>query len=398
MLRYFQKIKLNGQITYDEFTDNPKNPNSNAVEVLVLDVKEGDEVYVGLVFDQYPEKIETLEQYRLRINNLATNASIGSGLFNPKQEVVSDTNNFLAEVKELQKEEFKNSTTSAGVTIEEQGYLKTIMEKVKKYRDYKGVCPICNGSGSVALPRSTKVISCPRCKNQLSGGVANAEVDTDVTLAEKLMIPKRYIGKMFSIRDLEATVNADPDTVDSTLYLSTLNEFYSTVSVGGQYPYSLMVYSPQGCGKDEFVFTSMQMILSKGMTVAPYFDTSELNMIYNNALYNTNLSDLTDTANPGSVTYNMNDLIYPDYCFIKVAVAGVNLKRNIQLLQMLVDQRARKGKPTIILSNFNINYLIKAEKSLDRFIVKQKSEFNYSQPYYVELKTNYFRGNKYQQQ
>jgi len=240
------------------------------------------------------------------------------------------------------------------------------------------VCRKCFGrrkvqSGNIMIP-------CPDCNEQKE--VEAIESVQPGTL-DKIAIPELYRGKVFNRAVIERDHSADTARQDFNLYLDTLLGIYTNIAEGVKLDKSYYIFAPQGYGKTNWVYSCMQLALGNGLSVTPYYDTYQYDLLHKYYRYN---------YEPRKDLANITDFYNADLCFIKPQV-GVITNRDFQLIKTLLDCRARNGLPTIVVSRFQLGYVLKVEKTMTECIEHDLSYVGFSKMAYISVQNrNYNSG------
>lgn len=245
--------------------------------------------------------------------------------------------------------------------VEVYGDSKFFIKDNKK--EYKCKQEGCNDTGFILVNGKPK-----RC-TQCNTGTNNVTLDdTEVEkLSEEIQIPEKMkdiVFKSDKIRNdpkIETHIKDDPRF---EYYLDMLQEIYNKINVGGKISTSIIVTAPQGLGKNHFVYSCMNSALRTGKTVAPYLDSLQIYNLFDRGW--------------GEDLKTIEMIESSDVTFIKIPTGLTFLKQSTQTLKLVVDRRARRDLPTIVISRFPVNYLYSIEVNLDRFIVTRSYGEDYS--------------------
>jgi len=192
------------------------------------------------------------------------------------------------------------------------------------------ICEKCWGRGKVynRITRKVEDCECTHKKLDIKGAPQVEE--------SHLTIPAQYKGIVFN-KNLIANYNNSA----YEFFVSTLEEVYSEIIANKLIKTSLFIYAEPNNGKSSWVYACMQECLRAGMSTYNYKDTSEISKL----LYISEEEQLISSV---------------DYLFCKVKVAGVT-KQDLDTICILLDKRAREGKPTIIVSRFSKTNLLSVD-------------------------------------
>lgn len=197
------------------------------------------------------------------------------------------------------------------------------------------VCHVCGGMG-MDLPEG-----CPRCGLTLHKAVTTKTMQIDIPLD---LIPLPYQGKIWEPPEPTASTPLKFREFDASLN-KVLKEFLT-----GKVPFfSLFVSSPPKYGKHDFAYSCMQTALTQSFTVAPLLSTSDWRRLYR-----------VSQMNPLYKMYDMytwDNLVARDVVFIAVDHSDDRFDV-LGLLKDVLDTRARFGKSTFIISDYQLESLV----------------------------------------
>jgi hypothetical protein len=220
---------------------------------------------------------------------------------------------------------------------------ENVFKKVEdKYR-----CSTCSDKGYHIT--KGKAIKCKECDGVIrKDGIIETDIVEVNNQVERLNIPEFYKDKEFTPELLKKEENLSlsiRNDIMMDLYIKNLRKIMDYFVLGKKLDNSFIVMAPQGYSKSHFVFGSMIEALKRGFTVAPYYDTSEIYKMY----YSDDLM--------------LKEVFESDICFIKVMTSFVS-KKDTQAIKFVLDKRARRNLPTIVISRFNMGYLSDIEPHL----------------------------------
>lgn len=234
-------------------------------------------------------------------------------------------------------------------------------------------CVVCRGQGNcvdgfILDMNERRAVPCPRREVKLN--IADIP-------ANQMVVPDAYQELVFSSDDIEKQLYSQPpdlrmEFMDNIMYL------YNRATRGERLTRSMLLHTPPNVQIDDIslVYSILKYGIAAGLTASPYYDTYEFDLFHKHFTYNSSANSRFTVA--------YDDFISRDYCFLKLK-AGVITDRDIQLMMMLVDQRARMGLATVVLSPFNLNYLKQAEPYIESIITRDTT-INYSKLLYLDLK------------
>lgn len=212
----------------------------------------------------------------------------------------------------------------------------------------------CFTCGNAGFPDK----ECPMCGRRATLSSMNLDFREDTpVLLEKLDrfgIPGKYHGIMW---DAEILLHSFPDKENDYAfqhYVQQLNKIHQLFVDGTISPKSAIIIAPAGYSKMTFAYSCMQLALDKGLTVAPFLDTLELKRLLvlagENPRYKLN----------GKVDYD--SYIMSDVLFVTVTKLGAR-QSSYEVIEELLDRRARKGLGTFVLSRFSLTEMSRRDES-----------------------------------
>lgn len=223
-------------------------------------------------------------------------------------------------------------------------------------------CEECRDRGFRVI--GGKPVKCKACLNvpKRESVVERTVADVEKELRD-LGVPEFYVGREFEIEGLLTDEKLDIAVRRDMLmkfYVKQMRVLFDEFSLGKKIGNSYLVMAPQGNGKANFVYASMQMALKFGYSVSEYYDTGELCEMY--------------YANDD----RFRKVMEADVCFVKMQTAFLN-KKDTQIVKLILDRRARRNLPTIVTSRFNMKYLSGIEPHLvNNFGLKHVEVGDYS--------------------
>lgn len=213
-------------------------------------------------------------------------------------------------------------------------------EKIFKELDEEFRCSVCRDRGFYIEKGKAK--RCSNCDGIMKKEdiVEKSKEELEV-LYEKLNIPEYYLERNFDPSVLKNDENLPLEVrrdIKMDFYINQIVGIYDYFVLGKKLENSFILMSPQGNSKSHFVFSCIREALKHGLSVSPYYDTSEIHKFIK-------FDDI-----------KLKELLETDIVFIKVVPAFVS-KTDTQVLKFIMDKRARRNLPTIVTSRFNMGYL-----------------------------------------
>lgn len=219
------------------------------------------------------------------------------------------------------------------------------------------VCPACGKEPtSVAIDLDSKT---------------EKELDSFVKKIDLFGVPEMYRGVFWSSEVLRHHFPEKEVDGHFDRYVKQLDKIHSIFAAGRISPKSAFIIAPAGYSKMVFTYSCIQHALDHGLTVAPVLDTLELKRLLTLA-----------AENPNHVMYggiNYDQYVMADVCFVTVTKLPAKAWA-FEVVQELIDKRARKGLGTIVLSRYDLSE-ISAMDSSNQFeaimTAKVHDEFKY---------------------
>lgn len=217
-------------------------------------------------------------------------------------------------------------------------------------------CPSCGGK-----PLKSKI--CGVC----NAGSISKDIDIIDTLTEeetdRLLIPKKYKTEKFNSDILKSDYNhlmiEDREKISFSIYTKILDSILTRISNHKLEKSSLYISAPSGMGKETFAYSLLQLAKSKGMTVFPYLDLLEVRRFIE-------AFELHNFKDPiiESVGFKDVDLYNAEVCVLKVPTtqSEEGFHQAYKTMLQVIDRRARKDLPTIILSREYARYFFAYDK------------------------------------
>lgn len=227
-------------------------------------------------------------------------------------------------------------------------FLKRSYEEIKK-KNPKAVCPSCGG-------KPLKGQTCEVCGAGESLTKLAFIEDITEEVRSELFIPEKYKKITFDSSKLLMDKKELEKKEDFQQYVKILDAILSHINVGKLELSSLYIHAPSGFGKETFAYTAIQLALLNNLTVFPYLDLSEVQRLI--SAYET--GNMRDPVIK-DIGFSDIDLYTSDLCILKVP--HNNMLNSYKVMLQVIDRRARRGLPTIIMSRYNFKYFT----SLDKF-------------------------------
>jgi hypothetical protein len=192
---------------------------------------------------------------------------------------------------------------------------------------------------------------CPKCGNTgftKDGLVCSCKRLTVQTADQK---PLLFVPKAFKGVTLDSTL-IKPVTLN---YPKELTRFHDSILNAGALTRNFYLYAPHGSSKTIFTFSILQQLHAVDIPIYPYLDIDELKIIIRNL-------DMGSTDIPGFDKYEINPYSLYD---VPVLITKVPVRPSyltFETLATLIDRRGRRGKGTIIISDYPWEYFTARDK------------------------------------
>lgn len=225
----------------------------------------------------------------------------------------------------------------------------------KKLEDKKlvmdGYCFICGGNGFLHK-------DCPSCGREARDKSLNLDCREDTAeFVQKVSVagvPDVYRGIVWDadiLKESKPDKHNDYSFINYVKELSAINSVFARGLLPGK---SAIIIAPAGYSKMVFAYSCMQHALDNGFSVAPILDTVELKRFLTLAGDN----PLYKACN----SLNYDEYIMSDVLFVTVTKLPAR-EWAYQVIQELIDRRARKGLSTFILSRYTLGEISKKDYS-----------------------------------
>ncbi|MEG2263481.1 MAG: hypothetical protein RSC68_03815 [Acinetobacter sp.] len=189
---------------------------------------------------------------------------------------------------------------------------------------------------------------CPECGKAVeASGKAPVEITSEVM--DKYEVPSYY-------RDIEwdsqVLKNEFPNLTSHRMfngYCAQLDKIYQIFKSGHIPNQSCLITAPPRRGKQVFAFSCIKQAISHGYKAVPVIDTSEwrrINVMSSEKVFSKTVRDLE---------FSVEDIVSADIVFL--TVDKDNFQGAYRSIESLVDKRARKDKPTFIISRFTVEQI-----------------------------------------
>lgn len=214
----------------------------------------------------------------------------------------------------------------------------------KERRDLMN-CLFCRDNG--------KIGGCPECGKEYVL-LGNDKTKLSTSVAKNLGIPKHYLKEKWNSLILRQYYNQFIDDADFDNYVNQLDTCIKILREGKLPQMSALVTAPIGYGKTTWAYNCIIEASSHNYSTVPLVDTGQLRRMF-----------LTASENPGWVNkfagYNYNEYLYADLLIACVS-DGPEFIYAYETIVNVVTIRSRLEKPTIFISNYGVNELMKEDR------------------------------------
>lgn len=218
--------------------------------------------------------------------------------------------------------------------------LKQIFQSMLE-KDPNAVCPSCRFkplTGTCSVCGTGKVV------------VSKNFEETPLSEVDRFFIPHKYRKEKFSSATLTEHKKDIANNASFIEYKKVLDAILVRISSGQIENRSYYISAPAGFGKETFAYTVLQMAMANGMTIFPYIDLGEAERLMN--AYQTNHKD-----DPIKDDIGFSDVELYTAKVVILKVPHNNVASFLyKAMLTIIDRRARRGLPTIILSRYRLNY------------------------------------------
>ena len=212
-----------------------------------------------------------------------------------------------------------------------------------------GFCFVCGGNG---FPDKV----CPSCGKEPSNKSLNLDHRPDaeafVTKAGMQVIPDHYKGVVWDpnvLRETKPGKERDYQFQDYVKSLEAVNDVFARGMLSRQ---SAIIIAPAGYSKMTFAYSCMQRAVNNGFSVAPLLDTVEIKRALTLAGDNPKYKICK--------TIDYEDYVTSDVLFATVTKLAAR-EWAFEVIQELIDRRARKGLSTFIISRYDLEEISKKD-------------------------------------
>lgn len=219
-----------------------------------------------------------------------------------------------------------------------------------KHIDSKNFCFVCGNAG---FPDQV----CPSCGRAPTKKSMNFEFKDNTEFVKRIDlygVPPAYRGIIWDSDVLRRDKKELCNDYAFDRFVKNLEKINSLFDSGLLTNKSAIIIAPAGYSKMTFSYSCIQRALNSGFSVAPMLDTVELKRLLFLA------SEKPQYKLYGKIDYD--SYIMSDICFVTVTKSQQRAWA-YEIIQELLDLRARKGLGTFILSRFEISEISQRDKS-----------------------------------
>lgn len=222
---------------------------------------------------------------------------------------------------------------------------------MEKHIDEKGFCFLC---GNLGFPDK----ACPSCGREPTQKSMNFEFnesnDSFVDKIDSFGVPAMYRGVIWNSDILRHDKPELSNDFVFDRFVKSLEKVNALFDKGILTNKSAIIIAPAGFSKMIFAYSCMQRAINKGFSVAPLLDTVELKRLI-----------FLASENPKFKLYKKIDFdsyVMSDVCFVTVTKSQQK-SWAYEIIQELLDLRARKGLGTFVLSRYELSEISQQDKS-----------------------------------
>lgn len=197
---------------------------------------------------------------------------------------------------------------------------------------------------------------CPSCGRVAKNKSLNLDKRDDanefVTKAGMQVVPDHYKGVIWNAETLRSTKPEKEKDLTFQRFVEGLDAVNNVFAKGVLSRQSAMIIAPAGFSKVTLAYSCMQRAVDNGFSVAPLLDTVEIKRILTLAGENPNYKF------GGKLSYD--DYVYADVLFATVTKLPAR-EWAYEVIQELIDRRARVGLSTFILSRYDLSEITKRD-------------------------------------
>lgn len=200
-------------------------------------------------------------------------------------------------------------------------------------------------------------------------------------------VPEGRMNDNYSEEILRERVSAQYEgmyhVVNFENYITTLNNILYSITNGQNLPGSYIIGAPNGFSKTTFANTCIKILEKQGKKAAPYASLVEIFEVYKKYDNKVRLKEVMDVDHEdlkGESVYPIDRSFLPDYLtrhgmkvYLDADVLFTNLtrvnykERELAILALLTEARAKQGKCTIIFTDISLQYYTNVDKDKMRF-------------------------------
>lgn len=230
-------------------------------------------------------------------------------------------------LQSIQNEEFKEILNDSYQSLVKEKEINTTLNQV---------CTVCGGTGRT----KENPFKCPKCGLEYKGETDKPKVN----FIKDVYVPEKYKDRIFTVELAEKSIYNNYESLSkgnaelAKPYLNNLKAILDTAEKSVRWEYSIILSAPAGCGNREFMYTFLSLMSSRGYSVAPILNVSNL--------------DISDKSS----------WKYLDKDILALSLTSYKLIDNVEKLDQILDQRDLDGKSTIVITELPIDTINLAAK------------------------------------
>lgn len=221
------------------------------------------------------------------------------------------------------------------------------------------ICRTCRDKGLIS--------GCPTCgKHMHTSGKGTVTLTPEIL--EENLIPEEYLDCDWNIDILNSNHPMLVNNMDYKNYCKSITKLVESFSAGLIPKSSGIIISDRSFGKKTLAYICMKIALSKGYTVCPMLDNTQIKRI--NELSSDNPNSYALKRLP-----SIDKIITSDVLFITVDYDRYSTA--LRTIESIMDKRARIGKSTFVISRYTLDEMSMFEKR-DKYLtlIEPTGKFN----------------------
>lgn len=237
--------------------------------------------------------------------------------------------------------------------------------------------------------------ACPECgfdRSKLNLVIKDPdEIKAFINDMERTAIPKQYQGVEWEKSKLIESHQLLANDIKFMKYAEQLEKIHKIFALGTVPSKSAIIIAPPKFSKETWAFSCMQQALLRGLKVARLLDTVEAKRVA-----------VLASENPKYKLYN--EVLYDDYLdsdVLFLTITKTQYKTDAgHIIMELLDRRSRLGRPTFIISRYQLKELVWKEKweEFESIIDYNNTENSIKYPAIISYRKGFGTDGNYQNQ